>query len=165
MAAKDKSSNPSPYILSSWANEAPADLAAWERSYRQTETARSVIDRAARKQNETLDKILECLKQAVRLQAEAAQASPTILKAPPRLLSEEKIAEGWIYYEALLDGKIIIDKLSPERWRHQSTAAKHITVKFYDLPESSWQTIQSKIVVPVLEKRGLKKPRTSGGKK
>jgi hypothetical protein len=69
-----------------------------------------------------------------------------------RLLSDLQIEQAQGYYGGLLDK-------DPQRWRRQETAARHITVTFLKLPEESWQTIESQIVVPVLIERGLKKPR------
>ena len=69
-----------------------------------------------------------------------------------RLLSEEQIAAGRAYYERLLDQ-------DPKRWRPQATAAKHITVTFYKKHEGSFQTIEDQVVIPVLERRGLRKIR------
>jgi hypothetical protein len=66
------------------------------------------------------------------------------------LLSDEEIAKGQAHYESLLDK-------AERRWRRQGAAAKHITVTFYKLPEESWQTILTKVVIPVLERRGLRK--------
>jgi hypothetical protein len=67
------------------------------------------------------------------------------------LLSEEEVARGQTKLESLLDGE------DGRRYRRQGTAARYLTVEFYKLPEESWQTVLKKVVVPVLERRGLRR--------
>ena len=66
----------------------------------------------------------------------------------PRLLSRSAIKQAKAHYNELLDK-------DPHRWSPQQDAAKHLAVNVMKLPETTWQTIEDQIVVPVLEQRGL----------
>jgi hypothetical protein len=67
----------------------------------------------------------------------------------PRLLSKSEIKQAKKAYNELLDK-------DPHRWSPQQAAAKHLAVKVLKLPETVWQTLQHQVVVPELERRGLK---------
>jgi hypothetical protein len=103
--------------------------------------------RAARMQLEAANKIAEAHEAAREKRARPGQ----------KLLGETEIAQGQLYYESLLNANL-------KRWCSQQAAAKHIAVAFYRLPEESWQTIEDAVVIPVLDKRGLRK-RTNKAKK
>jgi hypothetical protein len=69
----------------------------------------------------------------------------------PPLLSASMIKQGKAALNELLDKK-------PHRWSQQGDAAREIAVTL-KLPEATWQTVEKRIVVPVFERRGLKKKR------
>ena len=75
-----------------------------------------------------------------------------------RLLSEQQKETAKAAYGDLLDH-------NQRKWRVQQTAAKHITVEVLRLPEESWQTVEDKIIVPVLKQRDLKRRRKKVSRK
>jgi len=72
-----------------------------------------------------------------------------------RLLSDDEIEQGKARYREMLNA-------DRRRWRFQQAAAKEIAA-FLGLPETSWQTVEDRIIVPVLQ--GLKAQRTPRTKK
>jgi hypothetical protein len=78
MARYEHDKDGKPYILSSWADETPESMAAWERAFRQERTAR-LQEQAARKQAEAADKFLEWAK----LQQAPKSGEPPRIAEPP----------------------------------------------------------------------------------
>lgn len=68
-------------------------------------------------------------------------------------LSQDQIDLAQAYHKRKLNDP----NEPPHRWRTQRTAAKLITVEFLKLPEESWQTVEDQVVIPVLERCGLRK--------
>jgi len=80
---------------------------------------------------------------------------PAATREGARLLSQDQIDRGTAHLvKKLNDPK----EKNPRRWRLQKSAAIEIT-KFLELPEESAQTIEDRIVIPVFEQRGLRKPK------
>jgi hypothetical protein len=72
------------------------------------------------------------------------------------LLSEDQVKTGKAYLEQKLDDP---NEKTPHRWRVQKSAAETITVKVLKLPIGVAQTVEDQIVIPVFERRGLRKPK------
>ncbi|MGY8682454.1 hypothetical protein Q2941_32460 [Bradyrhizobium sp. UFLA05-153] len=97
-----------------------------------------------REHQRKMQEMQELIETSARMRSQPAR------REAARLLSPTQIDEARAYYEHRLDEDL-------RRWRSQQAAAKRITVEFLKLPERSWQTVEDEVVIPVLDRRGLRR--------